>query len=169
MLIKMSGHQFSIDNHTLSVIAADFVPITPFTTESVTLGMGQRYVSSLAFRTWAMADTSTQDIIVTANATSDNYWMRAVPQTTCSENDNSDNIRGIVRYDSSSTTDPTSTGYDIADDCDDMPMASLVPYVALDAGSESTQDELGVSFTTVGSFFRWTIGGSVSLSIVGTG
>lgn len=102
---------------------------------------------------------------MTANATAENYWLRSIPQTTCSENANANNILGIVRYDSSSTDDPTSTGYDLDDDCDDMPMGSLVPYVSLDAGSESTEDDLGVAITTSGSFLRWTIGGSVSAII----
>lgn len=33
--------KFSIDNHTLTVIAADFVPITPYTTTMVSIGMGK--------------------------------------------------------------------------------------------------------------------------------
>lgn len=34
--------RFSIDNHTMTVIANDFVPIQPYTTNVVTLGVGQR-------------------------------------------------------------------------------------------------------------------------------
>ncbi|KAB5531303.1 multicopper oxidase-domain-containing protein [Coniochaeta sp. 2T2.1] len=34
--------KFSIDNHTLTVIANDFVPIVPYDTKVVTLGIGQR-------------------------------------------------------------------------------------------------------------------------------
>ncbi|KAK3116893.1 hypothetical protein LTR53_002263 [Teratosphaeriaceae sp. CCFEE 6253] len=34
--------KFSLDNHNLTVIATDFVPIVPYTTEVVTLGVGQR-------------------------------------------------------------------------------------------------------------------------------
>lgn len=108
-----------------------------------------------------------QDVIVTANATADNYWMRATIQTTCSENDNADNVLGIVRYDSTSTATPTSTGYDLDDDCDDMPMASLVPYLALDAGSDGTEDDLNVTVAkNSDNYFRWTIGTSVSYLFV---
>ena len=42
--------KFSIDNHTFTVIANDFVPINPYTTNVITLGVGQRsdvIVSSL--------------------------------------------------------------------------------------------------------------------------
>lgn len=64
--------RFMIDNHTLEVIATDFVPIVPYNTTDVSIGMGQRY-----------------DVIVTAkDLTSGNFWMRAIPQESCSENDN---------------------------------------------------------------------------------
>jgi FtsP/CotA-like multicopper oxidase with cupredoxin domain len=33
--------KFSIDGHTLTVIGADFVPITPYTTEVLSIGIGQ--------------------------------------------------------------------------------------------------------------------------------
>jgi hypothetical protein len=54
------------------------------------------------------------DVIVTASESSGDYWMRAIPQESCSNNDNVDNILGIVRYDSSSTADPTTSAYDLA-------------------------------------------------------
>lgn len=34
-----------IDNHTMTVIAADLVPIEPFETEIVTIGMGKSDVT----------------------------------------------------------------------------------------------------------------------------
>lgn len=53
-----------IDNHTMTVISADFVPIVPYMAEYVTIGMGQRY-----------------DVVVEMNQTeADNYWIRAIPQ-----------------------------------------------------------------------------------------
>lgn len=33
--------KFTIDNHTMTVIAADFVPITPYTTDVLNIGMGK--------------------------------------------------------------------------------------------------------------------------------
>ena len=103
-----------------------------------------------------------QDVIVNADQSASNYWMRAVPQTTCSNNNNTADIRGIVRYDSSSSDTPTSTGYDLADDCNDMPMSSLVPYVAADAGTETSSQELPVSVALNSkNLLRWSIGGTV--------
>lgn len=63
--------RFMIDNHTLEVIASDFVPIVPYNTTNLSIGMAQRY-----------------DVIVTAkDLTEGNFWLRAVPQESCSEND----------------------------------------------------------------------------------
>ena len=52
--------RFSIDNHTLEVIATDFVPIQPYKNTTVTLGIGQR-----------------MDVLVTADQSADAFWMRA--------------------------------------------------------------------------------------------
>jgi FtsP/CotA-like multicopper oxidase with cupredoxin domain len=131
---------FSIDNHTLTVIAMDFVPITPYTTDVLNIAIAQRY-----------------DIIVTANQTSDNYWMRAVPQVTCSNNDNTDDIKGIVRYDSTSTDDPTTTAYTATDNCDGESYSNLVPYLSKTVGSSSSDDDLPVSIATTDSKFYWYI------------
>lgn len=131
--------RFTIDNHTLEVVANDFVPIVPFTTTSVSIGMGQRY-----------------DIIVTATESTGNFWLRAIPQEACSDNDNVDNILGIVRYDSSSTEDPTTSSYDLEDSCEDEDSSDLVPYLALEVGDVSDEDdeEAGLTF---GTSIKWTM------------
>jgi FtsP/CotA-like multicopper oxidase with cupredoxin domain len=61
--------KFMIDNHTMTVIASDLVPIEPYETTVLNIGMGQRY-----------------DIVVTADQASvaDNFWLRAIPQAACS-------------------------------------------------------------------------------------
>jgi FtsP/CotA-like multicopper oxidase with cupredoxin domain len=59
---------FSIDGHTMSVIANDFVPISPYETDVLTLGVGQRY-----------------DVLVKATGkASDAVWMRSSISTVCS-------------------------------------------------------------------------------------
>ncbi|KAI3335779.1 putative extracellular dihydrogeodin oxidase/laccase [Ustulina deusta] len=143
--------KFTIDNHTMQVIAMDFVPIVPYSTDVLAIAMGQRY-----------------DIIVTANATTDNYWMRAIAQTTCSENENADNIKGIIRYDGASTDDPTSTAWEAADDddCSDEDMSLLVPYVAIDAtdAPTGTEDDFAVAIVTGGDSVLWEMGNSSMVS-----
>lgn len=53
--------KFSIDGHQLTIIANDFVPVVPYTTNVVTLGIGQR------------ADVIVEGIGAEGSA----YWMRA--------------------------------------------------------------------------------------------
>lgn len=139
--------RFTIDNHTLEVIATDFVPIIPYNTTNLSIGMGQRY-----------------DIIVTATETTGDFWMRAIVQESCSENANPDNIMGIVRYDGSSTADPTSTGYDVTDSCDDEAIGTIVPYLSMDASSTaSIEDDFAVTLQ-VGNTIKWAMGGTSFVS-----
>lgn len=102
------------------------------------------------------------DVIVEANQDSDNYWMRAIPQSACSENDSSDNIKGIVRYDSTSTDDPDTSAYDYDDDCIDEDVSDLVPIVSETVGTLSNTDtddnELGVAVARTSGLFKWRIG-----------
>jgi FtsP/CotA-like multicopper oxidase with cupredoxin domain len=95
------------------------------------------------------------DIIVTANQASvaSNFWMRAVPQSSCSANDNPDSILGIVYYGASPST-PTTTGYNFTDDCNDL--TGLVPYLNVDAGSASyTENETLTLAPNSENLVRW--------------
>jgi len=132
--------KFMIDDHNLTVIAMDLVPIVPYTTEYVSIGMGQRY-----------------DIIVNASQTSGNYWLRAIPQTACSDNDNADNIKGIVKYDSTNTTEPDTSAYTYTDTCDDEDLSDLVPYLSLDAGDESEESTQAVTVGRSDNVFKWYV------------
>ncbi|KAJ9268843.1 CAZyme family AA1 [Paecilomyces variotii] len=132
--------KFSIDNHTLTVIAADLVPIEPYNTTVLDIAIGQRY-----------------DVIVTADQSdvADNFWMRAIPQEACSDNDSTDNIKGIVYYGDSPST-PTTTGYSYTDSCDDEDLSNLVPVVSKDVSTGTWQDLEDVTVgTNSESLFRW--------------
>ncbi|UZP36623.1 hypothetical protein NXS19_004439 [Fusarium pseudograminearum] len=133
--------KFSIDNHTMAVIAADLVPIEPYETTVLDMGMGQRY-----------------DIIVTADQAdvADNFWMRAIPQSACSDNDSTDNIKGIVYYGDSPDT-PSTTAYDYTDGCDDE-TDNLVPYISktVDDANWSDLETATVGKNTAG-LFKWQL------------
>lgn len=130
------------------VIASDFVPIVPYTTTSISIGMGQRY-----------------DVIVTANQASiaSDFWLRAIPDTFCSTNYNPDLIKGIIHYDDSTAT-PTTTAYTITEnDCLGEPSASIVPFVALTASTAadvSLDDEVTVEAGDIetGVVEKWFLG-----------
>lgn len=90
--------RFSIDGHTMKIIANDFVPVEPYETEVVTLGIGQR-----------------TDVIVTANGELDAYWMRSNMSTACSRS-NQPNALAAIYYDDADTSKlPTSTAWDRPD------------------------------------------------------
>ncbi|KAK1961680.1 multicopper oxidase [Colletotrichum sublineola] len=131
--------RFSIDNHTMTVIASDLVPITPYTTTVLNIGMGQRY-----------------DMIVTADqaSTADSFWMRAIPQAACSDNESTDNIKGIISYTGTITT-PTTTGYSYTDSCDDE-TANLVPHVPKSVSAADWADlEVASVQSNSEGLFRW--------------
>ena len=102
------------------------------------------------------------DIVVNADQPVGDYWMRAVPQSECSSNNNSADIRAIIRYDGTSTADPTSTAYEEATNnlCDDMPYESLVPYLPMDVINPVRDDselDVGIGINSQ-SLFKWKIG-----------
>jgi FtsP/CotA-like multicopper oxidase with cupredoxin domain len=117
--------RFMIDNHTLEVIANDFVPIKPFNTTQLSIGMGQRY-----------------DVIVTGKQiTSGNFWLRAIPQEACSETKATNLVKGIIGYDSSAIAEPTTSAWSYADSCADESPSDLIPYLALNASSTYMYNE----------------------------
>ncbi|GAB1317478.1 laccase, multicopper oxidase, benzenediol:oxygen oxidorectuctase [Madurella fahalii] len=132
--------QFSIDGHSLRVVAHDLVPIVPYTTDSVQLTIGQRY-----------------DVIVEANAEPGDYWIRAGWVTDCAANRNAAGITGILRYDASSTADPTSNStVTPTTSCFGEPLASAVPHLSLDVTNMAgvTHEDLNFDFD---EYFKWTI------------
>ena len=90
--------RFTIDNHVMTVIANDFVPIIPYNTTVVTLGIGQR-----------------SDVLVTATGTStDAVWMRSDISAHCSAASRPNALAAIYYENADNTTEPvtTATPYD---------------------------------------------------------
>ena len=106
------------------------------------MGIGQRY-----------------DIVVEASSAVNNYWLRAIWQTKCSNNDNANNILGIVRYAGASTTaDPTTTIGTFDNSCGDESPTNLVPHVALDVGAAASGDNvLDLAANIAATAITWTI------------
>ncbi|KAF3020071.1 hypothetical protein E8E14_000861 [Neopestalotiopsis sp. 37M] len=120
---------FSIDNHLLQIVSADFVPIQPYHNTSILVGIGQRY-----------------NVVVEANpldkssplAKDGNYWIRMEIADCFGQNlpigstptPSSYSEVGILRYDSSSTTNPSSQKWpNIALNCSDETYTSLNPIL----------------------------------------
>ena len=87
--------RFSIDGHTLQVIANDFTPIVPYETDVVSLGAGQR-----------------SDVLVKAiGKSADAFWMRATLAANCSRS-TSLYGKGVVLYENADPkTTPNTTAY----------------------------------------------------------
>ncbi|KAJ5753890.1 uncharacterized protein N7511_008043 [Penicillium nucicola] len=149
--------KFSIDHHTLTVIAADFVPIQPYNTTVISIAIGQRY-----------------DIIVQENQakTADSFWLRGVPQLSCSSinQDQSNNIHGIIYYNTISAPHspaslPNTTAYQIPDTCEDEPPSNLIPLIStplnLTTPTQFYNETLPVSKSlNTNSVWRWFLNGT---------
>lgn len=95
-------------------------------------------------------------------STADNFWMRAIPQAACSDNESSDNIRGIVYYGDSAAT-PTTTGYNYTDSCDDE-TANLAPYVSKSVSDANWNDlEQATVGTNSAGLFKWYLNSTTML------
>ena len=140
-----SYFKLSLDNHKMTVIAMDFVPVEPFEIDVLDFTMGQRY-----------------DVIIEANQEVSNYWFRAIPQAACSNNANSNDIRGIVRYSGASSGDPTTTAWDgnLKDACVDVDYSLLKPHFKHSVIDPELQNpNLAVSVAKDSSnLFKWDIG-----------
>ncbi|QIX01866.1 hypothetical protein AMS68_007383 [Peltaster fructicola] len=144
-----ASFKFYIDGHSFKVIAADYVPIVPYTATIINLHPAQRY-----------------DIVVEANQKADSYWIRADIQNNCistTPNPNAKNIRAIVNYKGHSST-PTSTAYTYQDNCVDEDSKNLVPRLALNAGKLDEQISKTATIGVQGNMFKWTLGGESFVS-----
>ncbi|KAI9350567.1 multicopper oxidase-domain-containing protein [Zopfochytrium polystomum] len=131
--------KFSIDNHSFQVIAADLVPIVPYNTTVLDVALGQRY-----------------------DITASNYWIRAIPQLSCTNNKNQNGIKGILRYSTAAnlSADPTTTAFSYTDSCGDQTM-SLTPKVTktIAASAVTASGSLPVAFSQQ----KWYINGKTQV------
>jgi len=146
-----TDHHFKIqlDQHSMIVVAADYVAITPYRTSELSIAIGQRY-----------------DVVVEANQVASNYWLRALMAKDCSFglNDGTGIANGIISYSNAlSGALPSSrmtTTHNNA--CVDEPLSVLKPIVAksVDSSSFSTTTlpvGAGVVQSSNDTVFRWTM------------
>lgn len=85
--------RFTIDGYNMTIIANDFVPVVPYTTNVITLGVGQR-----------------SDILVEATGEStDAVWMRSDVSGSCSSSHNPHALAAIYYESANTTLAPTTT------------------------------------------------------------
>lgn len=120
--------QFSIDDHILTVIANDFVPVQPYDTNVVNLGIGQR-----------------TDIIVKANGDpTKSYWMRSI--LTCS-NSNQPEARAVIYYDKATNySEPFTTGQRYSNiGCANDPLEKTIPSFPIAITEPETTETITVT------------------------
>jgi hypothetical protein len=106
------------------------------------------------------------DIIVTADqvGVASDFWMRAIPQGSCGETQNADNVKGILHYGSSNGT-PTTTGFDYVDGCVDEDYSNLIPYLSKTVGADSySADEDVVVALNADNLFKWYLNSTTFVS-----
>ncbi|KAK3324236.1 Cupredoxin [Cercophora scortea] len=142
--------RFAIDNHKLTVVSVDLVPITPYATDTILIAVGQRY-----------------DVIVEADQAVGDYWARAIPMMSCfAVNLQAFDIRAIVRYDATSTADPTvnqSIPHVMLDVCQDESLSNLVPYISHSVGPSAVSKDFNAVLlpsSNDGYALRWQVGSS---------
>ncbi|KAK4102864.1 multicopper oxidase [Parathielavia hyrcaniae] len=138
--------RFSIDEHTMTVMAEDFVPIKPYNTSVVTLGVGQR-----------------ADVLVTANVGKPGsaFWMRS-SLTTCSPA-RQPNAVAAVYYDKADTNAvPSSRAWDIpdADSCSNVDLSVTEPLYPIPLPEPSFTQAMDIElFKNASNVTLWKFNG----------
>ena len=117
---------FSIDNHVMQVVGSDFVPIKPYRTNHVLVGIGQRY-HVLVEATRPLSDSD--------------YWIRMTVADRCSGFNKTQEPKeeiGILRY-NSGESDPTTKTNKFLNSCADEPYDKLVPILPWKVGKPSNE------------------------------
>lgn len=156
---------FSIDNHKIQVVGADFVPIVPYMTDHVVVGIGEllRPLTSLANNKTGQR----YHIIVAANPIDGNdkanYWIRTTPANGCTPSGfkNINPRTGIVVY-KDKPAEPVDYPLNFDLTCRDEPYEKLVPVLNWTIGPPSnvaaeSQFDIGRDNITAGTLWPATI------------
>ena len=101
---------FTIDNHNMTVIANDFVPVKPYVTNKVTLGIGQR-----------------TDVLVLANGKpTDAVFMRS--DMVCSLTNQPNALAAIYYPQADTTAKPNTTATPYTSSCTNDDLTQTTPY-----------------------------------------
>lgn len=136
--------KFSIDGHTMTIIANDFVEVQPYETQVVTLGVGQR-----------------TDVIVKATGNpGSSYWMRSFipPNSGRTDANQWNEVQAAIYYNGANTNNtPTSSpvaGYNsfyLGND----PLSETVPVYPMPVGNAATTDTIVIDLGSNGTHLLW--------------
>ncbi|KAK2629486.1 hypothetical protein QTJ16_000306 [Diplocarpon rosae] len=137
----------SLVGHSMTVIATDFVPVNAFTTNSLFLGIGQRY-----------------DVTIEANAAIGNYWFNVTMSSPLCGTTNAIKPAAIFSYTGAVNTLPNITGT-VPPDPNCMDQLGWQPIVTREASLTNfnpSSHDLPVTFevNSTDSMVHWKVNGS---------
>ncbi|EOA90070.1 uncharacterized protein SETTUDRAFT_103216 [Exserohilum turcica Et28A] len=143
--------KFSIDGHVMKVIAVDFVPIEPYTTNVVTLAVGQR-----------------SDVIIEAvGKPGDSYWMRSqlAQGFRCTLDDGvSPNALAAVYYEDADTDSIPTSVSDVTQDqleqCKNDALDLSKPLCKIPLEEPDHTEVVNFDFRSNGTNFIWFLNNS---------
>jgi Multicopper oxidase len=94
-----------LDGHNLTVVSSDLVPVIPYPTDWLFVGIG-KCLAWIIFQPILTDIGQRHDVIINANQAVGNYWFRAEAQGACDANKNNGNIKAIFSYDGAPAGDP---------------------------------------------------------------
>ncbi|EMC99909.1 hypothetical protein BAUCODRAFT_136452 [Baudoinia panamericana UAMH 10762] len=134
--------KITIDGHSFTVIANDFVEIVPYETDILTLAVGQR-----------------TDVIVKATGSpSDAVWMRAYKPPLCWPSHGGNEVKAAIFYENADRSQaPTSSAGPNAYNtyCGNDPLDKTVPLMPVAAGEPSVTEVLPLEFKSNGTNLLW--------------
>ncbi|KAM0323702.1 hypothetical protein ACHAQA_008639 [Verticillium albo-atrum] len=139
--------RFSIDGHTMTVIANDFVTIEPYDTKVVTLGIGQR-----------------TDVLVkaTGQSSTDSFWIRANMSVPCSLT-NQPYALGVIYYENAGEHSvPKSQPWDVPDPgtCANDDLELTKPYYEMELPPATSRRDMEIDLSRNASGVPlWTFDG----------
>ncbi|KAK4989953.1 hypothetical protein LTR50_002864 [Elasticomyces elasticus] len=135
--------KISIDGHVMQVIANDFVPIKPYNTTVITLGVGQR----------------TDVIVYAGNSPTDSFWMRAFIPGNCSPTDGKGNYvqAAIFHEQADLAKQPVSSAQPGWNNniCANDDLSLTVPYYPISAGNPDTTETIVAGMQSNGTHLLW--------------
>ncbi|KAL0932593.1 multicopper oxidase [Colletotrichum truncatum] len=139
---------FSIDNHILTIVEADFVPVTPINTTSVLVAIGQRYHIIVEANPVRNCSDSRQNPIPKDG----NFWIRTFVPESCGVPGTTPKYTemGILRYNKDSKKKPRSKPWNVNMTCSDTEINSklqpIVPWTVGKPANGKTGEDFNVSF-----------------------
>lgn len=141
-----SVQKFSIDGYNFTIFANDFVPIEPYTTDVVTLGVGQR--SDILFK-------------ATGKPT-DSVWMRGFRPPPCGPSAGNELVLAAIFYEDADTSvmPTTQAGPNAYSTyCGNDPLSETVPQYPMTPPEPDVTNQIALNFTSNGTALLWYFNG----------